>query len=338
MKRLSLALVLVFTLALAARGQEIQDGIIILPEQDPLDFSGDIVIAGSSTVFPLTNRMAQRFTEDGFLGKITIDSIGTGAGFERFCVSGDSDISNASRAIRAAEVDKCRANGREPLEFRVGTDALVVVVNNDNDFVKDLSLEELALLFSTAKLWSDVRPEFPAEPIARFIPGTDSGTFDFFVEAVFKGDEAAILAADNLRLSEDDDVLAKGIEANQYAVGFFGFAYLASHIDRVHAIAVEGVEPNEQSAEDGSYPLARPLFIYSDAKIMTDKPQVAAFIGYYLSLVNEEILDVGYFPASDDALNLAKNTWLAAMGLPAFDLEDEAEATPEATAEATARP
>lgn len=332
MKKLPLMLVMIglFSLVLAVLGQEIQDGVIILPEQDPLDFSGDIVIAGSSTVFPLTNRMAQRFTEDGFLGKITIDSIGTGAGFERFCVSGDSDISNASRAIRPSEVEQCRANGREPLEFRVGTDALAVVVNNDNDFVTDLSLDELIVLFSTAKLWSDVRPEFPDEPIARFIPGTDSGTFDFFVEAVFKDDESIILSADNLRLSEDDDVLAEGIEGNPYAVGFFGFAYLASHSDRVHAIAINGVEPNETTAEDGSYFLARPLFIYSDPKVLADKPQVAAFIAYYLSLVNDEILEVGYFPASDDALNLAKNTWLAVMGLPTFDLD--VEATPEASA------
>jgi phosphate transport system substrate-binding protein len=330
---LMLILTLMSSLALIVVAQELEDGIILLPEQDPLDFSGDIVVAGSSTVFPLTNRMAQRFTEDGFLGKITIDSIGTGAGFERFCVSGDSDIANASRAIRDSEVEKCRANGREPLEFRVGTDALVVVVNNDNDFVDDLSLEELALLFSTAVLWSDVRPEFPAEPIARFIPGTDSGTFDFFVEAVFGRDPNPMLNAANLRLSEDDDVLAEGIEGSPYAVGFFGFAYLASHIDRVHALAIEGIEPNEASAEDGSYPLARPLFIYSDAAVMTEKPQVAGFIGYYLSLVNDEILEVGYFPSSDEALNQAKNNWLAAMGLPTFDLADA-----EATAEATAAP
>jgi len=337
MKKLLFVLVLLLTcLATAALAQEMQDGIIILPEQDPLDFSGDIVVAGSSTVFPLTERMAERFTEDGFLDEISIDSIGTGGGFERFCVSTDSDIANASRAIREEEVEQCRANDRKPLEFRVGTDALVVVVNNDNEFVVDLTLEELALLFSTAETWADVRPEFPAEPIARFIPGTDSGTFDFFVEEVFDGEEGPILEAANVRLSEDDDVLAEGIEGNPYAVGFFGFAYLASHIDRVHAITIEGIEPNETTAEDGSYPLARPLFIYSDASVMSEKPQVAAFIGYYLSLVNEEILDVGYFPSSDEALNQAKNTWLEAMGMPTFEMDMGMDM--EATAEATSSP
>lgn len=294
--------------------QGLEAEAIQLPRIDPLDVSGTISIAGSSTVFPLTDRLGQRFAEAGFLGDILIDSIGTGAGFERFCVSGDTDISNASRAIRDSEVQACLANGRTPLEFRVGTDALAVVVNNDNEFAQDLSLEELAILFSTAQTWQDVNPAFPAEPIARFVPGTDSGTFDYFVEAVFAGDEAPLLSAANLRLSEDDNLLAQGIENNPYAVGFFGFAYLADHLERVHPILIEGVEPDEASAEDGSYPLARPLFIYSDAELMRQKPQVAAFIAFYLSYVNEEVLDVGYFPASLEALNEAKNMWWVAQG------------------------
>jgi phosphate transport system substrate-binding protein len=284
-----------------------------LPAVDPLSVTGDIITAGSSTVFPLSERMAERFQAEGYGGNITIDSIGSGAGFERFCVAGESDISNASRAIKDSEIESCQAIGREPIEFRVGTDALAVAMSQENDFVEALSLEELALVFSTAETWADVNPAWPAEPIQRFIPGTDSGTFDYFVEAVFEEDEEPILSASNLQLSEDDNVLVQGVQGSPYAIGFFGYAYYNENQGSLKALAVDGVEPTEQSAEDGSYPLARPLFIYSDATIIAEKPQVGAFINFYLTTVNDEILDVGYFPASADALNVAKANWLTGM-------------------------
>lgn len=272
---------------------------------DPASVSGNIVTAGSSTVYPLSERMAERFKDEGFSGNITIDSIGSGGGFERFCVAGETDIANASRAIKGSEVESCGKIGRTPIEFRVGTDALAIVVNKNNTFLKNLTMEQLALVFSTAEKWSDVDPSFPAEPILRYIPGTDSGTFDFFVEEVFDNDDALILNAANLNMSEDDNVLVQGVEGSPYAIGFFGFAYYQEEADKLTAISVDGITPNAQSAEDGSYPLARPLFIYSDAKILKEKPQVALFIEFYLTYVNEEILGVGYFPASDDVLKAA---------------------------------
>ncbi|KAA3664382.1 MAG: phosphate ABC transporter substrate-binding protein PstS family protein [Chloroflexi bacterium] len=286
--------------------------VFALPEVSPLDVTGDIVTAGSSTVFPLSERMAERFVDEGYAGNITIDSIGSGAGFERFCVAGESDISNASRQIKDSEVESCQSIGRDPIEFRVGTDALAVTVSAANDFVTDLSLEQLAAVFSGAKTWADVDASWPAEPIQRFIPGTDSGTFDFFVEEVFDEDEAPILAASNLQLSEDDNVLVQGITGSPYAIGFFGYAYYQENADALNILNIEGVEPNGQSVDDGSYPLARPLFIYSTGTIMQAKPQVADFINFYLTYVNEEVIDVGYFPASTDALNLAQLGWLNA--------------------------
>jgi len=223
-------------------------------------------------------------------------------------------------------VELCAAIGRTPIEFLVGIDALAVSVSAENDFLTDVTLAELAEIFSTAQKWNEVRAEWPAENIQRFIPGTDSGTFDFFVEAVMdpayvkdavadkgKG-EAAILKASNLQLSEDDNVLVQGIEGSPYAIGFFGYAYYNENAELLTAIAVEGVEPTAESAEDGSYALARPLFLYSDATIMNEKPQVADFINFFLTNVNEEILEVGYFPASETALTAAKNNWLMAMG------------------------
>lgn len=287
--------------------------VVGLPDVDPLAVTGDIVTAGSSTVFPLTERMAERFQREGYTGNITVDSIGSGAGFERFCVAGESDISNASRPIKDSEVESCRAIGREPIEFRVGTDALAVVVSAANDFVTEATMEELALIFGSAATWADVRAEWPAEPILRFIPGTDSGTYDYFVEEVFDKNEEPILSASNLQLSEDDNVLVQGVQGSPYAVGFFGYAYYEENRGTLTILNIDGVEPNDGTVEAATYPLARPLFIYSDAKIMAEKPQVAAFINFYLTYVNEEVVSVGYFPASAAALNLAKVNWLNAQ-------------------------
>lgn len=292
-----------------------------LPEVNPLEVTGDIIVAGSSTVFPLAEALAERFIDEGYGGNITIDSIGSGAGFERFCVAGETDIANASRAIKDSEVESCKAIGRTPIEFRVGTDALAIVVNPDNDWIgaTGVTLAELAKLFSPdATNWSDVNPAWPAQPIKRFSPGTDSGTFDYFVEAVMdktyvkdaatdkgKGEEA-ILGAANLQLSEDDNVLVQGVEGDKYAIGYFGFAYYQENEGKLKDLAIEGISPSAETVDAGKYPLARPLFMYSDASILTSKPQVAAFLTFALTNVNDVITEVGYFPASDDAFNAAK--------------------------------
>ena len=284
--------------------------------------SGDIITAGSSTVFPLSERMKQRFEEEGYTGNLTVDSIGSGGGLERFCVNGETDIANASRAIKDSEIESCAGIGRTVTEFLVGIDALTIAVSAENDFLTDVTLEELALIFSTATNWSDVRPEWPAEPIQRFIPGTDSGTFDFFVEVVMtpaNGDdadagEAAILDAANTQLSEDDNVLVQGIQGSPYAVGFFGYAYYQENASTLKALSLNGVEPNAQTAESGDYPISRPLFLYSSTEILQEKPQVASFIWFYLNNVNNEISDVGYFPASDARLQEGIDTWNAAVG------------------------
>jgi len=286
----------------------------MLPAVNPLEVSGDVVTAGSSTVFPLAERMAARFEDEGFAGTITIDSIGSGAGLERFCVTGETDVANSSRAIRDTEVESCRAIGREPVEFRVGTDALAITVSQENDFLTNATLAELALIFGTATNWSDVNPAWPNEPIQRFIPGTDSGTFDYFVEEIFEEDEGPILAAANTQLSEDDNVLVQGVLGSPYAIGFFGYAYYAENTDVLRVLDIEGVTPTAESVDDNSYPLARPLFLYSDAAIMQSKPQVAAYINFFLTYVNEEVVDVGYFPASTEGLDQSMLNWLEAMG------------------------
>ena len=308
----------------------------VAPTTDPMAMyapdavTGDIVTAGSSTVFPLSERMSELFQQEGYTGNITVDSIGTGAGFERFCKTGETDISNASRKIKDSEVENCKAlaTPRDPIGFRVGTDALTVVISADNDFVTALTKEQLGKIF-TAQFtkWNEVDPAFPAETILVYGPGADSGTFDYFNEVIVaplypdaagKADiaagKAALLGAPGAQFSEDDNVLVQGVEGSKYAIGYFGFAYFNENKGKLKAVAVEGVEPSQATVDDGTYPISRPLFIYSDANIMKAKPQVAAFIYFYLSNVDNEISDVGYFPAPDADLQASLDAWKSATG------------------------
>ncbi|MEM8860515.1 MAG: substrate-binding domain-containing protein, partial [Chloroflexota bacterium] len=297
----------------SAEEEEMMESMVELPAVDPLSVEGDIVVAGSSTVFPLAERMIEVFEDEGYGGLTTYDSIGSGGGFERFCEAGESDISGASRAIKDSEVEACAEIGRFPIEFRIGTDALAVVVSSENDFLADASLEELAAIFSTAETWADVNPDYPAEPILRYIPGTDSGTFDYFVEEVFDEDTAPILAASNTELSEDDNVLVTGVLDSPFAIAFFGFAYYQENADALNIISIDGVEANQENVDAAAYPLARPLYMYSDAGIIAEKPQVGEFLSFVLTNVNREIGDVGYFPANAAVLDGAKTALLGAM-------------------------
>ncbi len=289
---------------------------------------GDVITAGSSTVFPLSERMAELFQQEGYTGNITVDSIGSGAGFERFCVAGESDVANASRAIKDSEVEACAAIGREPIEFRVGTDALAVVVSAENDFLTAISKEQLGQIFKgEITTWDQVDASYPAETILVYSPGADSGTFDYFIEAAVgpvtlnaegKADleaaEAALLGLEGAQFSEDDNVLVQGVEGSPYAIGYFGYAYYTENSGALKALAINDVEPNQENVDNGTYPLARPLFIYSDATIMSEKPQVAAFIYFYLSNVNDNIVDVGYFPAPAADFEGAMSAWMTATG------------------------
>jgi phosphate transport system substrate-binding protein len=287
---------------------------------DPATVTGAIEITGSSTVFPLTSAVAAAFTEEGSPANISIRGTGTGAGFEVFCgPDSDVDIVNASRSITDEEQAACTAEGHPAISFRVGTDALAVVVNETNDFVTDLSLEQLAQIFSgTATTWSEVDPAYPAEPITLFSPGIDSGTFDYFIDEVFDGDEEPILNTPGVLLSEDDYELVQGIADDPYAIGYFGFAYYQDNQERLNVVAIdpgtgEAISPMEETVSDGSYPLARPLFIYSSSSIMQAQPQVAAFIDYYLVHVPEFIEEVGYFPISPDTLEESRQKFRDAM-------------------------
>lgn len=298
-----------------------------LPVVDPLAIpAGDVAIAGSSTVFPLSSAVLTRWIDEGG-PEYTIESIGSGGGFERFCEQGASDIANASRPIKEGEVESCAAIGRQPIEIRVGTDALSVVIGTGNYFASTLTLDELARLFAArpGDTWDIVNPAFPAHPIALYSPGADSGTFDYFNEAVFdEADPSPILAGGLAEIiGEDDNLVVRGVAgdgctegdlSSTCAAGFFGYAYYLENAAELQVVAIDGILPDDATVNAGEYPLARPLYMYTDAGVIAARPQVGFFVAYYLTVVNEVIGDVGYFPAPADALQAAADAIAAAAG------------------------
>ncbi len=302
-----------------------------LPVIDPLDVpEGDVAIAGSSTVFPLSVAVIDQWQDEGGPA-YAIDSIGSGGGFERFCVEGASDISNASRPIKDEEVDACKEIGRDPIEIRVGTDALSLVISKGNYFASELTLEELAAAFSApaGATWDTVNAAFPAHPIQAFSPGADSGTFDYFNEVVFdEAEPSPILEAGVVEIvGEDDNLTVRGVAddgctegdlSSTCSIGYFGFAFFQTNADILERVAVDAgdgpIIPRDETVNDNTYPLSRPLFMYTDAGIIAEKPQVGDFIAYYLNNVNNVIVEVGYFPAPQEDLQVAADTIAAAAG------------------------
>ncbi len=277
-------------------------------EGEELELSGSIDIDGSSTVFPVTEGVAEEFAKEYPDVNITVGFSGTGGGFEKFC-AGDTSISDASRPVKDEEIEACEAEGIKMTEFRVAIDGLSVVVNPENDWVTCLTVEQLTAMFgpdSTVSSWSDVDPSWPDEDITFYIPGTDSGTFEYFTETI--GGEAGATRTDNIQTSEDDNVLVQGIEGDQNAIGYFGFAYYVENQDRVKIVAVDGgegcVEPNEETVNSGEYqPLSRPLFIYANNADVRERPEVAEFIRFYMTDGRVVIPEVGYVEFPDEVYN-----------------------------------
>jgi phosphate transport system substrate-binding protein len=300
-----------------------------LPVIDPLEVDPgvDIGIAGSSTVFPLSTELLSQWIDEGG-PEYTIDSIGSGGGLERFCVEGASDIANSSRRINEEEIAACTETwGSAPIEVRVGSDALSLVISNGNYFAQELTIEEIATAFSLTSAdatWTDVNPAFPSHPIQLFSPGADSGTFDYFNEIVFdEADPPPILSSIADIVGEDDNLTVIGVAedgctegdlTSTCAIGYFGYAFFQQNADRLQVVTVDGVEPTAETVDDNSYPIARPLYMYTADAVIEAKPQVAEFMAYYLNNVNALIGNVGYFPAPQDALQEAAEHIKTAAG------------------------
>jgi len=246
--------------------------------------SGSIVIDGSSTVYPVTEAVAEEFQRAHPDTRVTVGVSGTGGGFTKFC-TGEIDISGASRPIRDKERDMCSGNEIEFIELRVGLDGLAVVKNKANNYLDDLTMEQLSLTWGpvsegTIVKWNQIDPSFPAEDIDLYGPGTDSGTFDFFTEHV-NGEAGA--SRGDYTPSEDDNVLVTGVAGNLHSMGYFGFAYYVENMDVLSVVKINGVAPSGETVSDGSYPLARPLYLYVSIKSLQERNQVRAFMDYYLS-------------------------------------------------------
>jgi phosphate transport system substrate-binding protein len=277
-------------------------------EIDYESLRGEIRVDGSSTVFPISEAVAEEFRSAASDVRVNVAFSGTGGGFEKFC-RGEIEVSDASRPIKEDEVAACEGEGRTDIvELQVAIDALTVVANPDLDFLDCLTVQELHDIFTgTTDNWSQVDPSWPDDEIVLFFPGTDSGTFDYFVEAIIEGVDENASHTGNGTASEDDNVLAQGIEGDPNGLGYFGFAYFQEAGQALRAVAIDGgegcIEPSLENALSGDYqPLSRPLFIYTDGGILSEKDELLGFVNFYLENTNQLTEEVGYVPLPDEVL------------------------------------
>lgn len=261
--------------------------------------TGVVSLDGSSTVYPVSEAVAEEFLAVAPDVRVTVGVSGTGGGFKRF-VAGEIDINDASRPISASEQAAAASAGIEYLEIPVAYDGLSVVVNPSNTWVDYLTVAELQLIWqpgSTVDSWNDVRPEWPDQPIRLYGAGTDSGTFDYFTE-VINGEAGA--SRPDYTASENDNVLVQGVGGDENALGYFGFAYYQENKERVKLVPIDGgagpITPDATTINNGTYaPLSRPIFIYL-SKAGAAKPQVRAFVEFYLEIAPQIVSEVGYIP------------------------------------------
>jgi phosphate transport system substrate-binding protein len=284
--------------------------------------SGTVTIDGSSTVFPITEVMADEFGLANPDVDVPLALSGTGGGFKLFC-GGDTDINNASRPIKAADEGEglaCEANGIEYVELQIALDGVTVTVNPANTWATCLTVAELARIYgpeSPEELkWSDVRTGFPETVVERYMPGADSGTFDFFTEVITGEVDAATTYATT---NEDDNVLVTGVAGDSNAIGFFGFSYYNENTDKLKSVEVDNgsgcIAPTQATINDNTYaPLSRPLFIYPDVGKAKERPELKAFVDYYLANTQAFAAEEGFVAMPDDLLAAEVAEWEAAVG------------------------
>jgi len=282
-----------------------------------------ILIDGSSTVFPITEAVAEEFQNANPDINVAVGVSGTGGGFKKFC-AGETYIANASRPIKKSEIDLCATNGIRYMELPVAFDALTVAVNPQNTWANSLTVEELKKIWEFAAegkidSWDDVRSGWPNEPLSLYGPGTDSGTYDYFKEAILGKDASGkpIDSRADFTASEDDNILVQGIAGSKGALGYFGFAYYEANKDNIKAVSIvnpktnQAVSPSAEHVEDNTYvPLSRPLFIYvnADAAVVRNTTlgrNIRTFVNYYMDNGAKYSAEVGYIPLPQEAYDLA---------------------------------
>jgi phosphate transport system substrate-binding protein len=317
------AVAVMLTLGLAACGgnneQEATGGTSGSAGASGAAVTGEVIADGSSTVGPLTEAAAELFKETTPGVNITVQTSGTGGGFEKFC-QGQTDLSNASRPIKDEEKAICDSAGIAYTELRVATDALTVVASTENTFLTCLTTDELKKLWEPAAegkitTWDQVNPSFPKEKIELFGPGTDSGTFDYFTDEI-NGEEG--VSRTDYNASEDDNVIVQGVSGSANAIGYFGYTYFEENASTLKAIQVDSgsgcVTPSAETAQDGSYaPLARPLFVYVSNKAYTEKPAVKAFVDWYAAN-DQAATEAAQFVPLNDAQTAELTAAVAGIG------------------------
>jgi len=287
---------------------------IITPTPGPVE--GTILVDGSSTVAPITMAVAEEFQKQYPEVRVPVGISGTGGGFKKFC-NGETDISDASRPIKESEVELCKKNGIEYIELPVGFDGLAVMVNPSNDFVSCLTVEELKKMWEpaaegTITKWNQIRADFPNQPLSLYGAGVDSGTYDYFTQAIV-GKEGE--SRGDFLPSEDDNVLVQGIAGDPNALGFFGLAYYEENKDKLKLVAIDSgdgncVLPSIETVANGTYqPLSRPLFIYVNRQRVDQKDEISTFIAFYLQNAGQLVLDVGYIPLTPEIYQLAQQRY-----------------------------
>ncbi|GIU98308.1 MAG: hypothetical protein KatS3mg013_2111 [Actinomycetota bacterium] len=277
------------------------------------ELSGSVLGDGSSTVFPITQAVAEEFTAENPNVKVSIGVSGTGGGFEKFC-AGETDIQDASRPIESDEQAVCEENGIEYVELQIALDGLSVVANPANDWADCLTVDQLKAIWepkSTIDNWSEIPDaSFPDRPLTLYGAGTDSGTFDYFTDAIV-GEEGA--SRSDYTASEDDNVLVQGVAGDENALGYFGYAYYAQNADKLKLIAVDGgegcVSPDPTTINDGSYtPLSRPLFVYVKRASLA-KPEVVAFMDFLMETAPALVEEVGFVDVDDATYQAEVAEW-----------------------------
>ncbi len=293
-----------------------------VPSEGPVTpVEGTVVVDGSSTVYPVTEAVAEEFAAVQPGVDVSVAESGTGGGFKKFCI-GETDINDASRPIKAdddAEGKACETNGVTYVQLQVAIDGLTVVVNPENTWVTCLTLEQLAIIYGPDSpedlSWKAVDPSFPDQPVIRYMPGADSGTFDYFTEAV---NGEVDLSTSYATQSEDDNVLVTGVAGDVNAISYFGYAYYVENADKLKAVEIDGgsgcVAPTDETIGDNSYaPLSRPLFIYPNTATAANEPALAAFVDFYLANAATLAAEVGYIAVPETVAQEQVAAWEAAV-------------------------
>ncbi len=307
---------LIETSAITAKSKNIKQDInntgINLPMVQPLNLEGNLEIAGSTGVFPLNQLIYDRFVRQGFASLINFNTIGTNKSIKLFCQEQKFDLLTLSRAMKEAEIATCRKNNIEPINFAIAKDAVVIVVNSQNNFVNKVSSSMLTAMLTKGK-WSDIDPNWPNQPINRFII-SPSASLDLVGEKILGGNRSSLLNAPNTTLYQDEALMIQRLNTDIYGIGFLSNPVFDKASKSLKSLVIDGTTPQSIKVNKKTYPLERSLYIYADRNQLKQKPNLSSFINFYLTNVNEEIEEAKLFPISSEELDKSKIKWLRVMG------------------------